>query len=92
MINKRMNINYLNVSFFYIRILYTTRGVVLDLVPDASTTTFVNSIKVISRRGCPRIMLSDNGTAFTPELTQHFAATRNTKWQFSLKTGSHLTS
>ena len=69
-------------------ILYTcatTRGVVLDLVPDASAKTFVNSLKkFISRRGCPRIILSDNGTAFTAELTQNFAATRNIKWQFSL--------
>ena len=59
----------------------TTRGVVLDLVPD----TFVNSLKKFtSRRGCPRIILSDNGTPFTAELTQNFAATRNIKWQFSL--------
>ena len=57
----------------------------LDLVPDASAKTFVNSLKkLISRRGCPRIILSDNGTAFTAGLTQNFAATRNIKWQFSL--------
>ena len=62
-----------------------TRGVVLDLVSDASTKTFVNSIKkFISRRGCPRIILSDNGTVFTAELTQTFAETHNIKWQFSL--------
>ena len=69
-------------------VLYTcaaTRGVVLDLVPDASAKTFVNSLKkFISRRGCPQIILSDNGTAFTEELTQNFAETRNFKWQFSL--------
>ena len=69
-------------------VLYTcaaTCGVVLDLVTDASTKTFVNSLKkFISRRGCPRIILLDNGTAFTVELIQNFAATRNIKWQFSL--------
>ena len=63
----------------------TTRGVVLDLVPDTSAKTFVNSLKkFISRRGCPRIILSDNGTAFIAELTQNFAAIRNIKWKFSL--------
>ena len=63
----------------------TTRGAVLDLVPDSSAKTFINSLKkLISRRGCPRIIFSDNGTALTAELTQNFAATRNVKWQFSL--------
>ena len=57
----------------------------LDLVPDASAQTFVNSFKkFISRRGCPRIILSVNGTAFIAELTQNFAAIRNIKWKFSL--------
>ena len=57
----------------------------LDLAPNASAKTFVNSLKkFISRRGYPRIILSDNGTAFTAELTRNFAATRNTKLQFSL--------
>ena len=62
----------------------TTRGVVLDLVPDASAKTFVNILKFLSRRGCPRMISSDKGTAFTAELTKNFAATRNIKWQFSL--------
>ena len=57
----------------------------LDLVPDASAKTFVNRLKkFLSGRGCPRIILSGNGAAFTAELTQNFAATRNIKWQFSL--------
>ena len=56
-----------------------------NLAPNASAKTFVNSLKkFISRRGYPRIILSENGTAFTAELTQNFAATRNTKLQFSL--------
>ena len=63
----------------------TTCGVVLDLVTDASAKTFANNLKkFISRRGCPRIILLDNGAAFTAELTKNFAATRNIKWQFSL--------
>ena len=67
-------------------VLYTcaaTRGVVLDLIPDASAKTSVNSLKkFISQRGCPRIILSDNGTAFTA--AQNFAATRNIKLKFSV--------
>ena len=63
----------------------TTCGVVLDLVSDVSAKTFVNILKFISPRGCPRIILSDNGTAFTVESTQNFAATLNIKWQFSLR-------
>ena len=56
-----------------------------DLVPAGSAKTFVNSLKkFVSRRGCPRIILSDNGTAFIAELTQNFAAIRNIKWKFSL--------
>ncbi|XP_066933551.1 uncharacterized protein [Clytia hemisphaerica] len=39
----------------------TTRGVVLDLVQDATATAFVSSlIRFIARRGCPQKVLSDN--------------------------------
>ena len=44
-------------------------GVVLDLVPDAFTEIFVKSLsKFISRRGCPQIILSDNGSPFMQTL------------------------
>ena len=73
-------------------ILYTsatTRGGMLDLVPDASAKTFVNSLtKFISRRGCPRIIFSGNGRAFTA--TQNFVVTRNIKWQFNLTEASQF--
>ena len=50
----------------------TSRGVVLDLLPDASAKTFVNSLKKLtSQSGCPRIILSDNGIAFIAEFTQN---------------------
>ena len=58
---------------------------ILDLVPDASARTFVNSfMKFISRRGCPQKVLSDNGTVFKSELTQAFASERNIAWNFSI--------
>ena len=42
--------------FKYYIVIYTcasTRGVILDVVPDGSAETFINSLKkFISRRGC----------------------------------------
>ena len=70
-------------------VLYTcasTRGVVLDLVPNGESKTFINSfIRFISRRGCPKIMLSDNGSVFTANDTQRFAAERNISWKYSIE-------
>ena len=41
------------------------RGIVLDLVPDALPQTFINSFfNLISQRGCPQIVLSENGSPF----------------------------
>ena len=58
-------------------VIYTgasTRGV----VPDSSAETFVNSLaKFISRRGCPQIILSDNGSPFIADITQIFVASKN---------------
>ena len=69
-------------------VLYTcasTRGVVLELVPDASWKNFVYSFrKFIARRGYPGELLSDNGTVFTSQETQQFASNRNISWKFSL--------
>ena len=69
-------------------VIYTcaaTRGIVLDLVPDASSQTFINSfINFISRRGCPQIVLSDNGSPFTANNTQQFVDNHNIQWKFSI--------
>ena len=60
-----------------------TRGMVLDLVPDGSAHTFVNSLcKLIFRRGCPQIMLSDNSSPCINEITQNFVANINVKLDF----------
>ena len=52
-------------------VLYTcaaTRAVHLDLVPDVSSTSFIQSLKrVITRRGIPKLFISDNGTNFRSE-------------------------
>ena len=70
-------------------ILYTcasTRAVLLDLVHNAESKVFINSFnRFISRRGCPAKVVSDNGSIFTSEETQRFAASRNIQWSFNLQ-------
>ena len=69
-------------------VLYTcasSRGVILEVVPDGTSKNFIYSArKFISRRGCPEKILSDNGTVFTSQETQNFALERNINWKFSL--------
>ena len=68
--------------------LYTcasSRGVILDLVPDMSAESFISSCtRFISQRGCPQVFLSDNGTSFTAKETQEFATRKNIEWKFSV--------
>ena len=71
--------------YIVIYICASTRGVVLDLVPDASTETFVNSLsKLISGGGCPQKILSDNCSPFIADITQKFVASKNVEWDFNL--------
>ena len=69
-------------------VLYTcasTRGVVLEVVRDASAGVFIDSLRrFIARRGCPQVILSDNGKAFTAIETQEFVAERNISWKFNV--------
>ena len=59
---------------------------ILDVVPDGSFETFINSLKkFISTRSCPAKILSDNGSVFIADITQKFVSFRNVKWDFSLK-------
>ena len=60
------------------------RGVILELVQGTSSKYFIYSLrKFISCRGCPGNILTDNGTVFTSQEMQKFAANRNIEWQFS---------
>ena len=71
--------------YIVIYICASTRGVVLDLVPDASTETFVNSLsKLISGEGCPQKILSDNCSPFIADITQKFVTSKNVEWHFNL--------
>ena len=41
----------------------TSRSVILDLVEDKSSKNLTNSFKkFIAKRGCPKKIISDNGT------------------------------
>jgi len=63
----------------------TSRGLVLDLVKDVSAEIFINSLrKFISRRGCPKTIFADNGSAFTSKDTQQFAVKKLINWKFSV--------
>ena len=72
------NYNVLNErdSFKCYIVIYTcasSRGVILNVVPDGSSETFINSLrKFICRRGCPARILSDNWGVFVGDITQKF--------------------
>ena len=69
-------------------VIYTctsTSGVILEAVPDESTDTFFNSLsKLISRIGCPQIILSDDGGPFGADTTQQFVSNKNIQRKFAL--------
>ena len=68
--------------------LYTcasTRAIILDVVHNAKADTFVYSFsRFIARRGCPSLVVSDNGTIFTASETQSFIYVRNIIWKFNI--------
>ena len=57
-------------------ILYTctiTRAIILDLVKDGYTKTFINGLSTfIASRGSPKNVISDNGKVFSADETQAF--------------------
>ena len=61
------------------------RGVTLETVRDASSVTFIDSIRqFIARRGCPQVILSNNGPAYTAKETQVFITEHNIIWKFNV--------
>ena len=56
------------------------------MVPNLNSGSFVNSLRrFIAERGVPRLIVSDNGSAFTAAETQSFVADRVIRWQFNLE-------
>ena len=68
--------------------LYTckiTRGIILDLVKDGYTKTFINSLRTfIDRRGYPKNVTFNNGKVFAADETQAFCSNLGVSWRFSL--------
>ena len=68
--------------------LYTcasTRAVYLDLVPDGSSRSFVNSLKrFIARHGTPKLFISDNARSFVGPEVQDYISHANIGWNFIL--------
>ena len=66
-------------------VLYTcasSRAVHLDLVPNMSTQAFVRSVKrFTARRGVPRLVVSDNGSAFKSEELKRLLAEYSISWK-----------
>ena len=71
--------------------LYTcasNRAIILDVVHNAKADTFVYSFsRFIAKRGCPSLVVSDNGTIFTANKTQSFISVRNIIWKFNIDAG-----
>ena len=68
--------------------LYTcasTRNIILDLIPSLSANSLKSSLKrLISRRGCPDNVISDNGSNFVAIETQNFESNLYIKLHFNL--------
>ena len=68
-------------SFVALYTCASSRAIHLDLVPDASSKTFIRSLKrFIGRRGTPSLVISDNGTTFKGAELKGFLTSRGIKW------------
>ena len=60
-------------------------GLILDVVPLLDASSFIRSIKgFISRRGCPKFIISDGGRDFVFVETQEFVSRLGIEWKFNL--------
>ena len=69
-------------------IIYTcaaTRAVILDVVHSCTAKSFLQSFRrFIARRGCPALMISDNGAQFIAEETKEFASNHMIDWKYNV--------
>ena len=62
-----------------------TRMVHLELMPDLTSNSLVNCLKrFTSRRGVPKLFVSDNAKTFKSRLLNKFRIANNIKWMFNL--------
>ena len=63
-----------------------TRAVHLDLVSDAGSFAFTNCLKrFISRRGTPKLFISDNAKCFLGPEVKKFLSKKKCSWEFILE-------
>ena len=63
-----------------------TRAVHLDLVPDVSSAAFVNCLRrFVSRRGIPKLIISDNAKCFLGPELRKYTKERDIEWQFIME-------
>ena len=63
----------------------TTRMVHFEVAPDLTTAAYVRAQKrFIGRKGCPSMMVSDNGKCFKGRELKRFNSANGIKWRFNL--------
>ena len=83
----------------------TVRGVHLEVVENPDTDAFINALRrFTSRRGCPEVLYSDNGTNFVgasnelrefrenidSKIVEEFCTKINIKWKFNPPQAPHM--
>ena len=70
-------------------VIYTcdsTRAIILDVVHNYHSSTFINCFKRFkAKRGCPSTVISDNGKTFISEYTQTFVSNHFINWKFNVE-------
>ena len=64
----------------------STRAIILDVVHNYPSSTFINCFKrFIARCGCPSAVISDNTKTFISEVTQTFISNHFINWKLNLE-------
>ena len=70
-------------------VVYTcasSRAIRLDIVPDASCSSFIRSLKrFISVNGVPDLYISDNTKCFTGRELKDYISTLSANWRYTLE-------
>ena len=75
----------MNKAFIVIYTCASSRAVHLDLVPDASSSSFIRSFqRFIGRRGAPSRVLSDNSKTFKNTEVKNFVSSRGITWRYNI--------
>ena len=60
-----------------------TKAVHLEIVPNFSSSVYIKALRrFIARRGCPKLIISDNAKTFKAEETTNFLRDPRVNWKF----------